>query len=277
MLARTHTPETELKRAFDAAAPHYEERFNALPATRRVRSIMWQTYLRHFQPGMKLLELNCGTGVDAVMLGQRGIHVHATDISEGMIEEVRKKIAESNLQAFVTTGLLPFDDIGRLAGYQFDGACSNFGGLNCLKDLRPIALDLSELIPARGTVILCLMTDFALWESISFLLRGRFRDACRRRTKQGVWVNVHNHKVRTFYYSPKKVLEAFAPYFSCVEIGGLNIFTPPPTSARAYKLLGRFARLLELLDDIVYRTPPFSRMGDHFYVVLRRTSDNINA
>jgi hypothetical protein len=266
----------ELKRAFDAAAPYYEEQFNSLPAAKRVRGIMWQTYLKYFRPGMKLLELNCGTGIDAVMLGQRGIHVHATDISEVMIEEAKKKITASHLEAFVTAGLLPFDDISRLAGYRFDGAYSNFGGLNCAGNLRPIALDLSELIPTGGILILCLMPDFALWETLSFLFRGRIREAFRRKAPLGTWANVYNHKVRTFYYSPNKASKAFEPFFSPVEIGGLNIFTPPPSSAGAYAVLGRLARVLETVDDIVHRTTPFSHIGDHYFLVLRRTGVVLN-
>lgn len=277
MPAQTLDATLELKKAFGAAAPYYEEQFNSLPPAKRMRGILWQSYLKYFRPGMKLLELNCGTGIDAIMLGHRGIHVHATDISEGMVEYTRKQIAASHLEAFVTTGLLPFDEISRLAGYQFDGAYSNLGGLNCAENLRPIALDLSELIPTGGTLILCIMPDFALWETLSFLLRGRIKKGFRRKTPGGVWANVYNHKVHTFYYSPSKVSEAFAPYFSCVEIGGLNIFTPPPTSTRAYTILGRSARLLEKLDDVLCRTYPFSHIGDHFYIVLRRTDVSLNS
>jgi hypothetical protein len=263
---------TEVQKAFNAAAPHYEEQFDALPAAKRVRGIMWQAYLRHFRAGMKLLELNCGTGIDAVMLGRRGIHVHATDISEGMLAEANKKIAATRLEAFVTASRLSFGEIRTLAGHQFDGAYSNFGGLNCAEDLRPIARDLSELLSSGATVILCLMPGFALWETTAFLLRGHFKKAFRRKERGGTLANVYDHTVRTFYHSPKEVLEAFAPYFSDVEIGGLNIFTPPPTSAGAHAVLGKFARILETLDDAVYRTFPFSHIGDHFFVVLRRTN-----
>ncbi|MEK9138503.1 MAG: hypothetical protein AAB393_15370, partial [Bacteroidota bacterium] len=209
-------------------------------------------------------------------LAQRGMSVHATDVSERMLEIAARKIASLNLASCITTGLLPLDDLGRLGGYEFDGAYSNFGGFNCLGDLRPIARDLAELVHKDGYLIACLMTDFALWETLSFLLRGKLAQALRRRNPHGVQVNMHGHAIRTYYYSPRRVTDAFAPFFACVEAGGLNIFTPPPSSQNAYSLLGKSVRILEKLDDAVFRTYPFHRAGDHFYIVLRRTNINPN-
>lgn len=47
---------------------------------------------RHFKPGDHILELNCGTGIDAVFFAEQGMKVHATDLSDGMLGELKKII-----------------------------------------------------------------------------------------------------------------------------------------------------------------------------------------
>ena len=47
---------------------------------------VWRELLRTFHPGQRVLEINCGTGIDAVSLGERGIRVLACDIAPRMIE-----------------------------------------------------------------------------------------------------------------------------------------------------------------------------------------------
>jgi methylase of polypeptide subunit release factors len=46
-----------------------------------MRGLVRDIYLRNFKRGDRLLELNAGTGADAVFLAGRGIEVFATDIS----------------------------------------------------------------------------------------------------------------------------------------------------------------------------------------------------
>jgi hypothetical protein len=60
--------------------------------------------------------------------------------------------------------------------------------------------------------------------------------------------------------------ESFEP----IELQGVNIFTPPPNSVGAYSILERWLRPLVRLDAIVATIPPFSSIGDHYVVVLRR-------
>src|SRR5262249_44012428 len=47
----------------------------------------------HFGAGDSILELNCGTGEDALHLARRGARVLATDISATMVQVAREKIA----------------------------------------------------------------------------------------------------------------------------------------------------------------------------------------
>src|SRR5512139_1548434 len=45
-------------------------------------------------PMASILELNCGSGEDALYFAHKGFTVHATDISPGMLRVLKQKIGE---------------------------------------------------------------------------------------------------------------------------------------------------------------------------------------
>ncbi len=257
--------------AFDGAAEWYDQLHEDTPAWRASRERTQRTFLRYFRPGDRLLELNCGTGIDAIAMARHGMHVHATDLSPAMITAVRKKVDLQNQVARVTAEVLGFDELHRLQGCTFDGAYSNFGGLNCTDRLREPADRLAELIRPGGVFVATFMTDFCLWETLSMLLRFRWSQIFRRRERQGVRANLGGNSFTTYYFSPRDFVSSFRPHFQVVEMYGLNILTPPLNHMRAYGFLRPFLPLLYALDDVVARLPFFRRSGDHAVIVLRRS------
>src|SRR5579863_5712536 len=82
-------------------------------------------------PGGSILELNAGTGEDAIFFARQGYQVHATDIAEGMQARLRAKIAERQLTDKITTELRSFTDLENLRRKgPYDAVFSNFAGLN---------------------------------------------------------------------------------------------------------------------------------------------------
>lgn len=260
------------RNAFDVAAPVYDREYEHLHGIQRLRSIISQMYLQYFSPGQSLLELNCGTGTDALFLARNGMTVFATDVSPGMIAEVRRKTAELHLESSVTSQVLSYLDLDSLGKKTFDGAYSNMGGINCTNDLPIVAKHLASLVKPGGYFIATVMPGFCLWETAAFLSRFQIRNAFRRRRAGGVTANLHGGKVQTFYHGPRKFEEAFAPYFERVDLMGLNILTPPPNSTNAYASMPRLIKILEKVDDSLARLPFFSSIGDHYLMVLRRTA-----
>ena len=255
--------------AFGSLAVSYDEDFETLPAARRLRSLIWEIYLQNFKPGDSLLELNCGTGTDALALAAQGINIHATDISRRMLDVFHQKLADSPWKHRITIEPLAFNQLSQLRGRTFDGVYSNMGGLNCEGDLQRVASDLHALIKPGGMFIGTFLGDKAVWEFLSFALRGDFRNAFRRRSPNGCLANVGGVQVRTFYYSPERVLSYFSPHFTKLMLVGLNIFTPPPTSQGAYRALGKGMDILERIDVALMKQFPFNRIGDHFLIVLK--------
>ncbi len=263
------TSVTTTGEAFGRLASSYDDDFENLPASQRLRGIIWDVYLRYFKPGDSLLELNCGTGTDALALAKNGLRIHATDISDGMLDAFHQKLSNSPYKEVVSTQRLAFDQLSTLHGRQFDGAYSNMGGLNCEADIKRVATDLHAIIKPGGVFIGTFLGDVAIWDMLAFLARGKVRQAFRRRSPEGSAANVGGAIVQTFYYSPETIQLFFSPHFTRVELHGLNIFTPPPTSQQAYRRIGKGMKLFEKLDEAVMRHPPFNRIGDHFIIVLK--------
>ena len=87
---------------------------------------------RHLLPGSSILELNAGTGEDAVYFARQGHRVHATDIAGGMLKVLNAKVTQQGLAGRVTSECCSFTNLeGLEASGPYDYIFSNFAGLNC--------------------------------------------------------------------------------------------------------------------------------------------------
>ncbi len=256
--------------AFDAAAPVYDSAYEHLTGIRHIRAVMHGLYLRYFKPGDSLLELNCGTGNDAIFLARHGLRVHATDLSPRMIEETRRKVLHEGVEGLVTSDVLSFHQLEKLDGTTFDGAYSNFGGLNCTDRLHDVAAGLAPLLKPGAIFIAAVMTRFCLWESVAALCRGNLRLAFRRLRREGCLAHLHGGLVQTTYHAPSTVVRAFSGGFDPVGVIGLNVVLPPPNAVRSYQILGKGLSPLMRVDARICTHRPFSAMGDHCAIILRR-------
>src|SRR4051812_41820057 len=57
--------------------------------------------LKHLRPQSNILELNSGTGEDAIFFAGEDHHVHATDISAGMQEQLTEKAGNHGLSHLI--------------------------------------------------------------------------------------------------------------------------------------------------------------------------------
>lgn len=256
--------------AFDSAAPVYDELYEGLPGIRHMRAITSRLFLEFFPPGNTLLEINCGTGNDALFLARHGRHVLATDLSPRMIEEVEKKASRTGMTGSVTALRRSFAELHTLQKSGFDGAFSNLGGLNCTDNLPAVAAHLGLLLKPGSYFIATVMPSLCAWETLAYLSRLRWGKAFRRMRKGGTLANLHGGKVWTFYYSPRAFVRMFSPWFEHVKTVGLAVFTPPPNFTRTYARIGKGVRLLERVDETFAGMPPFRSLGDHYVTILRK-------
>jgi SAM-dependent methyltransferase len=265
---------------FDALAARYDETFTSSKIGQAQRTAVWKGLAKTFNPGDLTLEIGCGTGVDACFLAGRAVRVIACDSSPQMIDVTMRRVQEKGLQKLVTPLVLRAEDIASLPGTLpgtlpgkelFDGAFSNFGVLNCVGDLRRLALDLAALLKPGATALLCWMGPCCLWEMVWYLSRGQRGTAFRRLHRDGVTAKLADGAfVRVRYPSVKHLARAFAPEFRLKAVKGIGIAVPPsyvePLAHRHPRLL----KLCERADSVMGLVPGIRLLADHVLVRLQR-------
>ena len=253
--------------AFDALAADYDRGFTASAIGERMRRAVWRRLDQAFQPGERVLELNCGTGEDAVHLARRGVGVLATDASPAMLAAARAKVALAGLGGLVATRRLAIERLAELRGEPpFDGILSNFGGLNCVADLAAAAGAMAGVVRPGGRAMLCLMGPMVPWEWAWFVARGEPGKAARRLRRGGVdWRGL---TVR--YPTIGAVRRTFAGHFRTRRVAAIGALLPP---SHAEPWAQRHPRLLAMLDRWERRleaVPPLPWLADHYLIELER-------
>lgn len=263
-----------MSNAFDRMAIDYDEEFSHAMLGSLLRKRVWRIVDQCFTTGDQILELNCGTGEDALHLLQKGVHVHATDASEEMLQLVEKKSTSyfNLLQGPTAAGRLTYEqlDINNLGMWQpdttFDGVLSNFGGLNCVNDLAPVAEQLHRVCKPDATVMLCIMGPYVPWEWLWYGLRGDFTKAFRRLSRSGVqWREMH-----ICYPSLRKTKNLFSPYFHHKKTVGLGALLPPPYTEAWAKKHPAFIRGLNRLEQRLESTSLLTWLADHYLLIFSR-------
>src|SRR5271156_3536604 len=171
--------ENQTVRAFDSLAARYDDLFTRSMIGRAQRSAVWKVLSETFNPGGHILEINCGTGEDALFLARNGLSVVACDASEQMIRTARQRMGAEDPDAAIHFEVLATEKLFFRPDDLFDGALSNFSGLNCVANLQQTASDLAAMVTPGAPVLLCFSTRFCLAETIWFLFQGQFRKAFR--------------------------------------------------------------------------------------------------
>lgn len=98
--------------------------------------------------GMRVLDLAAGTGTSSVALAAHGANVVATDFSEGMLAEGRRRHGANDLVEFVQADAmaLPFDDD------SFDAATISYG-LRNVSDPRAALAEMRRVVRPGGRVV----------------------------------------------------------------------------------------------------------------------------
>lgn len=254
--------------AFSLTAEKYDRFAEDHPNLTRMREKVYSHVLRHVRPGGTILELNAGSGTDAVRLAQAGFRVHATDIAPGMLSRLREKVERLHLGDRITVQECSFTALDQIRGGPFDAVFSDLGGLNCAADLRPVALAVAGLLRPGGTVIWVVMPPICPWE-LAALFVGRPRFAFRRLRRGGTTAHLEGRTFKVHYFTPRQVARAFGPRFSPLALEGLSVFAPPAESKNLAKRAPRAYAALCWLDDRLARRAPFSAWGDFFIQALR--------
>jgi hypothetical protein len=215
--------------AFDSLAARYDDLFTRSTIGRAQRDAVWDVLIDTFEPGAHILELNCGTGEDALFLAD-----HCVSVVE-----------------------------------PFDGAFSNFSGLNCVADLNRTARDLANLVTMGAPVLVCLSTRFCLSEMIWYLLHGQVRKAFRRFSGTAT-ARVGEFTVKVQYPTLRALKRMFSSHFILRSCTGIGVAVPPSYVEPVMRRYPRFLSMLSRIDKRIARLPWFRTIGDHMLVHFER-------
>ena len=256
--------------AFDQMAADYDATFTNSMIGRAQRDVVWSTLARIFQLGDHILELNCGTGEDAFFLTRNGIRVTACDASQQMVQIASSRLHAEAPDAPVKFNRLPTERILELqSSRKFDGAFSNFSGLNCVADLKKTADDLAALLSNGSPLLICLSTRFCAWEMLWFLVHGNFRKAFRRCSGHAT-AKVGDFIVDVYYPTVTKLQALFSPSFILRSYRGIGVTVPPSYAESWIRKHPRSLRIFRKIDQGISTLPGFRVLGDHILLHFER-------
>jgi len=251
--------------AYDALAGVYDEQ---VEGDGWMRDVLWDRYSRLFRAGQTVLDVGCGTGIDAAFFARRGVRVVGIDSSPAMIAEATARLAIPQLEGLADLRVMDLHDIDSLRGVCFDGIISAFASLSIAIDLRLFAASAAHLLKPRGRLIVHLLNRTSFWEWLGLVRSRRLNGARRlgddvvRSFPIGGW-DVPHHLYRAD--------EAFGRFF-CTDFAlsrayGIGILRPPNTVRRipafAVTALGRLEQPLRVLR-------PFRDWGRFFVLELEK-------
>ena len=259
-----------VRAAYDHIAGDYDRQVRGDTWMRR---ILWQRYLATFDPGEHVLDVSCGTGLDALFLARSGMRVTAIDISPKMIERLHANAREQGMSFNIDARVMDASDLSSLPGHCFAGIVSAFAGLNTLTDLHDFARDASRVLAPNGRMILHLLNRFSLWEWLTLGLHGDWNAAKTLSHASERYFTIGGISVRHRLYTP---LDAYGQYFSssftlraAYSVGSLR----PPHTLRAVP--PHMVRLLGALELTLARRRPLLNLGRFFVLELvKRPADD---
>jgi SAM-dependent methyltransferase len=261
----------ETQAAFDSVAADYDGPRGNNDLIQDMRSEMWRRLETTFSPGDYLLDLGCGTGLDAVYLAKLGYRVAATDWSPLMVQRTAERAAAQQVTDRVRAMNVGAHELQRLSDADaFDGAYSNLGPLNCVPDLADVARECARLLKPGGALVFTVIGRFCPWEIAHYARRARWARVRVRFARNVVPVGMNNHTIWTRYYGPREFYRSFETHFTLETFRGLCVFAPPPYLTRVREKYPRFHAWLRGLDRKFAGWPLFRAMGDHFLIVMKK-------
>jgi ubiquinone/menaquinone biosynthesis C-methylase UbiE len=241
------------KPSFDKIAEDYDRLWSSTAIGMSQRNAVWRAVDPLFQQGNRILDVGCGTGIDALHFQSRGVQVYGIDSSPKMIEVAKRRGVDAQVW--------PIESLNSLQ-LGFDGAISNFGALNCVEGLDLAARALARLIRKGGHLALCFLGRICAWEIGYYLLHGNLKKAFRRLSGHSRSELAGN----VFYFSNNFIISTFDPYFRLKRYLGIGLCVPASYAAVSQHLVAN----LTAIDERLAHRRVLRSLSDHTLYILER-------
>jgi ubiquinone/menaquinone biosynthesis C-methylase UbiE len=270
-LFASHTNEQKTAEAFTQQSKIFDQLYSGNTIVQYKRERVRRHLQQYVKPGSTILELNSGTGEDAIWFAQQGHTIHATDISTGMMDELRQKVKSHQLEGKITSEICSFTELKKLNNKgPFDCIFSNFAGLNCTGQLDKVLESLSPLLQPGGIITLVILPEFCLWEFL-LLFKGKWKTAFRRFfSRKGRTAHLEGQYFKCWYYNPSFIIRHLKKEFDLLSIEGLCTFVPPSYIENfAENHPGKY-KWLKAKEEKWKCKWPWKNIGDYYIISLRK-------
>jgi ubiquinone/menaquinone biosynthesis C-methylase UbiE len=259
-------------KSFNIYATSYDDDFSNSEIGKLQRARVHH-FLKKYLPAspLNILEINCGTGIDALWLAKQGHKVLATDIAQQMIDVCETKLTNDR-EDRITFKVCDSRNVLSIAkDEKFDLIFSNFSGLNCLnkEELIEFSKAANQILKPKGKIIACVFGTKCCWERFYFLLKLEFKKINRRKNNGFADIIINGEPIRTFYYSPQSFAEKFTKEFLKTGLKPVGLFTPPSYLNNVFAKIPFALTVLNFLER-VFSTSVFANYADHFIVCFEK-------
>ena len=263
--------EKAAEKAFSKQSAIFDDIYSANIIIQYKRQRVREHLEQFLKPNRKILELNAGTGEDAVWFALNDHTVHATDISKGMQEKLIEKVCQNKIETRVTNELCSFTELQDLKNKgPYDLIFSNFAGLNCTGDLDKVLQSFSSLLKPDGIVTLVILPKFCLWETLLFL-KGDFKTAFRRFfSSKGVKAHIDGEYFTCWYYNPSYVIRSMKNMYEVLSVEGLCTLVPPSYLENFPTKRPSLFNWLKGKENKWKSKWPWKSIGDYYIISLRK-------
>lgn len=256
------------QQAFDSYAKTYDVHFTySLIGKMQRRQVYRHANNSACLYNKNILEINCGTGEDALWLAKQNSTVLATDISKAMLDLAKSKSLGFNIEF----KQIEAQEIEQLIPKKFQSIFSNFGGLNCLspEQLEKFSSGCSALQEQGNYIVLVIMGTNCLWERLYFKFIGKTEKSNRRKQTKGVGTIIQSQYFKTYYYSPEQIKKLFQKDYHHINTKPIGFFVPPSYLETYFVKRKMLLKILGFLDWLL----PFSILSnyaDHYIILFQK-------
>lgn len=257
--------------AFTQQADKFDELYSGNKIIQYKRKRVRDHLSEFIVPGQNILELNSGTGEDAIWLAEQHCHVHATDISVRMMQVLQQKVEDAHLEKLINSEICSFTALENLKNQgPYDLIFSNFAGLNCTGELDKVLASFTGLLKPKGIVTLVILPKFCLWEFL-LIFKSKLQTATRRIfSKNGVKARVEQTNFTCWYYNPSYVIKHLKKDFDLLSIEGLCTIVPPSYIENFPEKFPKLFSSLCKIENSWKNKWPWKYIGDYYIISLQK-------
>jgi SAM-dependent methyltransferase len=233
--------------------------------------LQWVFQKKKSKSNPRILELNGGTGTDALFLHSLGCHVLYSDGSPEMVAAAGQKFTINN--ALIDSTVINLNDLP-VQENKYDLVFSNFSGLNCISpdQLSFLFKWVHQQLNPDGEFIAVVFGTNPMFERLFFAFTFNIKGFYRRRKTYLESGSSSEDKFPVYYYSPSYMKSICQNDFNVVHIRPIGFFIPPGFLSTRIEKYKKFGKSLLKGEEWVSKFSFLANASDHYLIHFKKRS-----